>query len=222
MAGGGAIVDRVVLPGTRGRRRAVVDRSGGPRRGGARSYLARLRPADQVFVRAATMAAELLPNRLRPPPGSAEMPSAARPFSTDLVTTLVADGIAIAPITLHAGVSSAEPGEPPVAGAVRRAARHRAAGEPHPGGGRTGDRGRNHGDPRAGISRECRRRGAPGGRAGRTWCSAPAAPCRVVDGLITGWHDAGASHLLLLEAVAGPELVAAAYREAVDTRVSVA
>jgi S-adenosylmethionine:tRNA ribosyltransferase-isomerase len=38
----------------------------------------------------------------------------------------------------------------------------------------------------------------------------------VVDGLITGWHDAGASHLLLLEAVAGPDLVAAAYREAVE------
>ena len=43
-------------------------------------------------------------------------------------------------------------------------------------------------------------------------------PCRVVDGLITGWHDAGASHLLLLEAVAGPELVAAAYREALENR----
>ena len=41
--------------------------------------------------------------------------------------------------------------------------------------------------------------------------------CRVVDGLITGWHDDGASHLLLLEALeptVGPELVAAAYREA--------
>ena len=47
-------------------------------------------------------------------PGSAEMPSAARPFSAEMVTALVADGIAIAPITLHAGVSSAEPGEPPV------------------------------------------------------------------------------------------------------------
>jgi S-adenosylmethionine:tRNA ribosyltransferase-isomerase len=44
----------------------------------------------------------------------------------------------------------------------------------------------------------------------------PDRPARVVDGLITGWHDAGASHLLLLEAVAGPELVAAAYREAVE------
>ena len=38
----------------------------------------------------------------------------------------------------------------------------------------------------------------------------------VVDGLITGWHDAGASHLLLLEAVAGAGLVADAYREAVE------
>ena len=44
----------------------------------------------------------------------------------------------------------------------------------------------------------------------------PGRPCRVVDGLIPGWHDVGASHLLLLEAVAGPELVATAYREAVE------
>ncbi len=34
-------------------------------------------------------------------------------------------------------------------------------------------------------------------------------------GLITGWHDAGASHLLLLEAVAGDDLVTRAYVEAV-------
>ena len=45
--------------------------------------------------------------------GSAEMPSAGRPFSTELVTALVSAGIAIAPITLHTGVSSAEAGEPP-------------------------------------------------------------------------------------------------------------
>jgi S-adenosylmethionine:tRNA ribosyltransferase-isomerase len=44
----------------------------------------------------------------------------------------------------------------------------------------------------------------------------PDRPPRAVDGLITGWHDAGASHLLLLEAVAGPALVAAAYREAIE------
>jgi S-adenosylmethionine:tRNA ribosyltransferase-isomerase len=42
----------------------------------------------------------------------------------------------------------------------------------------------------------------------------PDRPVRVIDGLITGWHEAGASHLLLLEALAGEDLVASAYREA--------
>jgi S-adenosylmethionine:tRNA ribosyltransferase-isomerase len=37
---------------------------------------------------------------------------------------------------------------------------------------------------------------------------------RVVNGLITGWHEPEASHLLLLEAVAGPELVGQAYTAA--------
>uniref|UniRef100_UPI000D69D228 S-adenosylmethionine:tRNA ribosyltransferase-isomerase n=1 Tax=Nocardia aurea TaxID=2144174 RepID=UPI000D69D228 len=48
-------------------------------------------------------------------PGSAEMPSAARPFSADLVTALVARGVQIAPITLHAGVASPEKDERPYA-----------------------------------------------------------------------------------------------------------
>ena len=30
---------------------------------------------------------------------------------------------------------------------------------------------------------------------------------RVVDGLLTGWHEPEASHLLMLEAVAGRELL---------------
>ncbi len=48
-------------------------------------------------------------------PGSAEMPSAGRPFSAELVTALVARGIGIAPITLHTGVASPEKDEPPYA-----------------------------------------------------------------------------------------------------------
>jgi S-adenosylmethionine:tRNA ribosyltransferase-isomerase len=39
-------------------------------------------------------------------------------------------------------------------------------------------------------------------------------PARVVDGLITGWHAPEASHLLLLEAVVGVQLVSAAYSAA--------
>jgi S-adenosylmethionine:tRNA ribosyltransferase-isomerase len=37
----------------------------------------------------------------------------------------------------------------------------------------------------------------------------------VVDGLVTGWHDPHASHLLLVEAVAGRDLTQAAYDAAV-------
>ena len=34
---------------------------------------------------------------------------------------------------------------------------------------------------------------------------------RAVDGLLTGWHEPGATHLLMLEAVGGQALVAASY-----------
>ena len=54
--------------------------------------------------------------------------------------------------------------------------------------------------------------------ASRGWTSrvvTPAQPPRVIDGLITGWHDPMASHLLLVEAVAGRRLTQAAYDAAV-------
>jgi len=44
----------------------------------------------------------------------------------------------------------------------------------------------------------------------------PQRPARVVDGLVTGWHEPDSSHLLLLEAVAGPDLVRRAYAAALD------
>lgn len=146
--------------------------------------------------------------------GSAEMPSAARPFSTELVTALVSAGIGIAPITLHAGVSSAEAGEPPTpelfevpAPTGRLVNSARAAGNRVIAVGTT-------------VARALESAADPAGvvRPAVGWTDlvlGPQRPCRVVDGLVTGWHDAGASHLLLLEAVAGPDLVAAAYREAV-------
>ena len=46
-------------------------------------------------------------------PGSAEMPSASRPFTPELVTALVTRGIHFAPLLLHTGVSSLEGGERP-------------------------------------------------------------------------------------------------------------
>jgi S-adenosylmethionine:tRNA ribosyltransferase-isomerase len=148
-------------------------------------------------------------------PGSAEMPSAARPFSTELVTSLVASGITIAPITLHAGVSSAEPGEPPAAEWLDvPPTTARLVNLTHASGGRLIAVGTT-------ATRALESAATADGYAEAVtgWTDlvlGPDRPARLVDGLITGWHDAGASHLLLLEAVAGPELVAAAYREAVE------
>ena len=39
---------------------------------------------------------------------------------------------------------------------------------------------------------------------------------RVVDGLLTGWHEPRASHLALVEAVAGRELLERSYQAALD------
>lgn len=148
-------------------------------------------------------------------PGSAEMPSAARPFSTELVTTLVADGVAIAPITLHAGVSSAEPGEPPVPEPFDVSApTARMVNMTHDAGARVIAVGTT-------VARALESAADTDGavRAAGGWTDLVLGrdrPTRVIDGLITGWHDVGASHLSLLEAVAGPTLVAMAYREAVD------
>lgn len=46
-------------------------------------------------------------------PGSAEMPSAARPFTPELVTRVVSLGVEVAPLLLHTGVASPEDHEPP-------------------------------------------------------------------------------------------------------------
>jgi len=146
-------------------------------------------------------------------PGSAEMPSAGRPFTAGLVTDLVAAGVVIAPITLHAGVASLEAGEPPlperftVPGPTAQLVNlTRAAGRRVVAVGTT-------------CTRALESAAGPDGtvRARRGWTSlvlGAGHPARIVTGLVTGWHDPGASHLALLEAVAGPKLVHAAYLEA--------
>jgi S-adenosylmethionine:tRNA ribosyltransferase-isomerase len=147
-------------------------------------------------------------------PGSAEMPSAARPFTTDLVTRLVSRGIGVAPVTLHTGVSSQEAGEAPqperfdVPDATARAVNAVRAG-----GGRIVAVGTT-------ATRALESAIGPDGRVvARTgWTErvvTPADPPRVVTGLVSGWHDPAASHLLLVEAVAGASLSQTAYDAAV-------
>jgi S-adenosylmethionine:tRNA ribosyltransferase-isomerase len=150
-------------------------------------------------------------------PGSAEMPSAGRPFTADLVVELITRGIALAPITLHTGVSSQEPGEPPqperysVPESTARAVNMtRAWGGRVVAVGTTVTRALESAADGEGIV-----------RPSRGWTDlvlGPGRPAQVVDGLVTGWHAPGASHLELLEAVAGTTLVERAYAEAVRTR----
>ena len=148
-------------------------------------------------------------------PGSAEMPSAARPFTVEVVTALVARGVVFAPVLLHTGVSSLEDHEPPFAEAYRvPASTARLVNQARAAGGRviavgttavraletvTDDRGTVH--------------------PGEGWTELVVTPergVRAVDGLITGWHEPKASHLLMLEAIAGRELLERSYAAALD------
>ena len=93
-------------------------------------------------------------------PGSAEMPSASRPFTHEVVTRLVSRGVGIAPVLLHTGVSSQEAGRGTTAGVVRGRRVHGAAGEQHACRRGSHHRGRHHGDPRTRVRRDGRIRAA--------------------------------------------------------------
>jgi S-adenosylmethionine:tRNA ribosyltransferase-isomerase len=148
-------------------------------------------------------------------PGSAEMPSAGRPFTPELVARLVAGGVLVAPVTLHTGVSSPERHEPPYPEAYRvPEATARAVEAARGWGGRVIAVGTT-------VVRALESVAAADGSmtAGEGWTGLVVTPERgvhAVDGLITGWHEPQASHLLMLEAIAGRELLDASYRAAIE------
>ncbi len=159
-------------------------------------------------------------------PGSAEMPSASRPFTPEIVTRLVARGIGFAPLTLHTGVSSLEGEEEPYP-------------EPYdvpPATARLVDLTRQHGGRVIALGTTVVRAVETAARI-----SAPAAPpagrhqvspaagwtehivtpepghrLLAVDGLITGLHEPRSSHLRMLAAFAGRDLLARCYAAAID------
>ncbi len=135
------------------------------------------------------------------------MPSAGRPFTAELITRLVARGIAVAPITLHCGVSSPERHEPPfpehyeVPDATARLLAARS------------------GRVIAVGTTVVRALETTAGAAGSGWTGLVVTPdteLSTVDGLITGWHEPEASHLQLLEAVAGASLLRDSYEAALE------
>ncbi|WP_028419389.1 MULTISPECIES: S-adenosylmethionine:tRNA ribosyltransferase-isomerase [unclassified Streptomyces] len=149
--------------------------------------------------------------------GSAEMPSAARPFTAALVAELVSRGVQFAPLSLDTGVASAEAHEPPyperfsvpptTAWLVNAA---RAAGGRVIAVGTTAVRALESAVDAAGVVRPV-----------SGWTDLVVTPrrgVRVVDGLLTGLHEPEASHLLMLEAVAGREALRRGYEAALERR----
>ena len=151
------------------------------------------------------------------PPGSAESPSAGRPFSWELLLALRAEGVARAEIVLHTGLSSFQDDAYDAehhlyeewfsvpectAVAVRDARRVIAVGTT--------------------VVRALESAWRDGAvRATQGWTdrrvSADATP-RAVDALLTGMHERQASHFELLEALVPRPLLERAYVQAVERR----
>ena len=146
-------------------------------------------------------------------PGSAEMPSAARPFSPELVAHLVAGGVHLAPITLHCGVSSLETGESPYPERYEVPSETaRLINAARWWGGRIVAVGTTVVRALETVADED---GIIAAGSGLTnLVVTPERGVRAVDGLVTGWHEPDSSHLQLLEAVAGPDLLSRSYAAA--------
>ena len=149
--------------------------------------------------------------------GSAEMPSAGRAFTPEIVERLERKGVRVVPVVLHTGVASLESNEPPyperyhvsasTADAVNRA---RLGGQRVVAVGTT-------------VVRALETVASPDGRVspGDGWTDLVITPERgvyAVDAMVTGFHEPRSSHLAMLEALAGAAHVARAYRTALKCR----
>ena len=148
-------------------------------------------------------------------PGSAEMPSAGRPFTSRLLKRLTSRGIRIAPLILHTGVSNIESHEPPYKEFYRVPAETaqlvneaRRSGQRVVAVGTTAIR-----------ALETVTNGEGKTHAGEGWTCLVITPqrgLRAVNALITGMHEPEASHLAILEALAGRSHLKIAYEEALN------
>lgn len=147
--------------------------------------------------------------------GSAEMPSAGRAFTPELLTRISAMGVQIAPLLLHTGVASLEDHEPPyqeyyrvpeATAALVNAAR--ADGRRVIAVGTTSVRALETVIDSRGLA-----------HPGEGWTSVivtPARGLRAVDALLTGLHEPRASHLAMLESLAPRSHLRIAYEQALD------
>ena len=150
-------------------------------------------------------------------PGSAEMPSAGRAFTPELITALVARGIAIAPLVLHTGVSSPEAHEPPYEEYYRLPVETARAVNATRG---AGGRGIAVGTT---VVRALESAAEPDGTVhpAEGWTRLivdPERGVRAAHGILTGWHEPRASHLQMLEAIAGRRHLELAYAAALEAK----
>jgi S-adenosylmethionine:tRNA ribosyltransferase-isomerase len=148
-------------------------------------------------------------------PGSAEMPSAGRAFTSELITRLAAKGVQIAPLILHTGVASLEKHEPPYEEFYRvplETARlvnaTHAAGKRVIAVGTTVVRALETVTDEEGVT-----------HPGEGWTRLVITPergLRAVNGMLTGLHEPEASHLAMLQALAGLEHLEVTYTEALE------
>lgn len=149
--------------------------------------------------------------------GSAEMPSAGRAFTAEILTRFVARGVQVVPLLLHTGVASLEDHEPPYEEWYRvPPVTARAINAAHGAGqhviavGTTVVRA---------LETVCDDRGIC--HPGEGWTALVITPergVRAVDGLLTGLHEPRASHLAMLAAFASHDLLTRAYNEALRER----
>ena len=145
--------------------------------------------------------------------GSAEMPSAGRPFTWKLLKRLEAEGVRIAPLILHTGVSNLETHEPPYKEFYRVS----------PETARTVNEARRLGKRVIAVGTTVIRaletvtNGEGKVHPGEGWTClviTPERELRAVNALLTGMHEPQASHLAMLEAIAGASHIKGAYAEA--------
>jgi len=210
LPGGGSVAALVPYPGSRRLWVARVDLPE-PLLG----YLGRWgRPIAYPYVRG-TWPLETYQNVYATVPGSAEMPSAGRPITRQILDRLARRGVLTVPVILHAGVASLEHDEPPyeeyfevpheTARAVERA---------------RGGRGRVIAVGTT-VVRALESSVDAAGHlvASRGWTDLVITPqrgVRAVDGLLTGFHEPKASHLALVEALAGRARLERTYRAALE------
>lgn len=150
-------------------------------------------------------------------PGSAEMPSAGRAFTPELITALTARGIQFAPLLLHTGVSSLEGNEPPYeefyrvpVDTARRVNAVRATGGRVVAVGTTSVRALETVTDSDGVT-----------HPGEGWTRlviTPARGLRAIDSLLTGLHEPRATHLQMLAALAGRSHLEKTYAAALRER----